>query len=259
MDFDRFIDLCAQSARDFKARDTLWSQLHDYYYEKLRRFAGYKMNTRSHTPRKLEADDFAVDAIARLVQRCLTVESNIYGALCSDVIGRISDEARRDDKLAAVKVDDGLESKGTDEDFKPMPVNPHNPGPVTWDSAINNDPLRNNRHAEPLQVLLREEEHRRVQSMQTLVTQFREELKSKKHQSRTAYYMAALIEKHHGAGITIRDLAEDLSKEMEEKGEKPVSYGNLRNVNVELVSRLRALLEASTEGHAAKQTGGVTL
>lgn len=232
MEFSRFVDFCRRSAHDVTARDALWSDLYNAYYKRLCTFANGKMYSKL---RKSEAEDFAADALAHIVVSCHMVKSNIFSVLCSEVRNRIIDEARRDKRFASdVRVDDGLEQQ--DDDGR-------SDATASQEADLESDPAKILEHAEDEAIL-----HRLEQG----ISQFRRELAAQKDNSRTALYMHELLELHHYGGVGIRELAEKLSRQLAERGEKPVSYGNLRNVNMALLARMRELLkECNVENNAA--------
>ena len=82
-----------------------------------------------------------------------------------------------------------------------------------------------------------------IQALLRGISSLRQELEHQQAKSRSAFYMLALLEYHHYGGMGLKELAESLSAQLEAKGEKPVSYGNLRNVNMTLVVRLRECLQ----------------
>ena len=237
MEFARFTDLCAQSKHDLTTRNALWGELYDAFYKRLCAFACGKMLS---PLRRGEAHDFAADALARIVELCHMVNSNVYSVLCSEVRNRIIDEARRDKRFAAeVQVDDGLESAEVDEGAKVKFTK--------IGSSPDSDPLHDPRDHDPLNIVMEQEvmqkEQDDLQSLQRSITKLRQELDRQQAKSRTAFYMLALLEYHHYGGMGLKELAESLSAQLKAKGEKPVSYGNLRNVNMSLVARLRECLQ----------------
>lgn len=238
MEFTHFADLCAQSRHDLAARNALWSELYDAFYRRLCAFARGRMLS---PLRKGEAHDFAADALARIVDICHMVNSNIYSVLCSEVRNRIIDEARRDKRFAAeVQVDDGLESTEDDEGAKVATGYAGHPAGADAASGLDDDPLHNPHLHNPLHIVMRQDN---MQKLQRSISLLRQELDRQQAKSRTAFYMLALLEYHYYGGMGLKELAESLSAELEARGEKPVSYGNLRNVNMTLVARLRECLQ----------------
>ena len=238
MEFARFTDLCVQSKHDLTTRNALWGELYDAFYNRLCAFARGKMLS---PLRKGEAHDFAADALARIVELCHMVNSNVYSVLCSEVRNRIIDEARRDKRFAAeVQVDDGLESTEEDEGAKVATGYADHPAGVDAESGLDDDPLRDPHVHNPLHIVIQQDS---MQKLQRSISLLRQELDRQQAKSRTAFYMLALLEHHYYGGIGLKELAESLSAQLEAKGEKPVSYGNLRNVNMSLVARLRECLQ----------------
>lgn len=228
MEISRFIELCRQSTSDTSARDALWSGLFDAYYRRLCTFAKGKM---FRGLRQSEAQDIVCDVLERIVVRCHLVTQNVYGVCCAEVNHRIIDEARRDNKWTTTHdVDDGLEEDCDDNSTT---------GKLREQDS--SEQHINECACDPINILIRDEDEEALNFLQQHITKLRDELKIQQENSRSALYMHELIEYHHFGGVSIRDLAESMSQRLAEKGEKPVSYGNLRNINMALIAKLREL------------------
>lgn len=238
MEFVRFTNLCAQSKQDLAARNALWGELYDAFYKRLCAFARGRMLS---PLRKGEAHDFAADALARIVELCHMVNSNVYSVLCSEVRNRIVDEARRDKRFAAeVQVDDGLEPSSEDEGAQVVSGYVDQLQSLGPESGLDDDPLHDPHQHNPLHIVMRQDS---MHKLQQSISSLRRTLEEHQGKSRSAYYMLALLEYHYYGGMGLKELAESLSAKLEAKGEKAVSYGNLRNVNMTLVSRLRECMQ----------------